>query len=66
VIAELELKVKNMRVYREKVEAATWDGVDQAHRFLLMLTVIWARRRLPSISEKGRWGLASLDGCRRS
>jgi hypothetical protein len=29
--AELELEVRNMRVYRETIDVATWVGIDRAH-----------------------------------
>jgi hypothetical protein len=37
---ELELEVKNMSAYREKMEAATWAGVDPMHALFFMLTTI--------------------------
>lgn len=55
-----------MCVYREKTESATRVEVDRAHTLFVMRTVTLVCKLLPSTSRGGRWGPASLGGCKRS
>jgi hypothetical protein len=64
--ADLELKVKNMRAYHKRVDAARRVGVDRVHTLFIDAYHDLDAETAPFNKSGGRWGPASSAGCKRS